>query len=299
MVFRFVSHNCFGVFLRHNGADEKEPTMRTELLSIPTPTHPLDAAYYTPDGPSKGAAMYCHGNQMNFYVCAARFLAPHITALGYEYLAFNRRGHDSVSTYDSRKCVGGAYQTVAEGIEDTELAAKYLARRGFANLIVIGHSNGGVLASEHVANHPEAKALILLSAHAGGNRLTNPRSARNFSLAGDTDAQKKEAEALVAAGKPRQLMLIPSWWWVISARTYLDRLTNAPDLVENAKRIKCPVLFIRGDQEPMENYPAERFKENYAGPCEVAIIPNCDHFYGGAENRVAKAVTEWLKRTLG
>ena len=56
--------------------------MRTELIRIETPTHPLDGAHYTPDGPSKGAAMYCHGNQMNFYVCAARFLAPHITALG-------------------------------------------------------------------------------------------------------------------------------------------------------------------------------------------------------------------------
>ena len=100
--------------------------MRTELIRIETPTHPLDGAYYAPDGASKGAAMYCHGNQMNFYVCAARFLAPHITALSYEYLAFNRRGHDSVGTYDSRKCVGGAYQTVAEGVEDNELAAKYL-----------------------------------------------------------------------------------------------------------------------------------------------------------------------------
>ena len=96
--------------------------MRTELISIPTPTHPLDGAYDMPDGPIKGAAMYCHGNQMNFYVCAARFLAPHVTSLGYAFLAFNRRGHDSVSTYDSREPVGGAYQTVAEGIEDNELA---------------------------------------------------------------------------------------------------------------------------------------------------------------------------------
>jgi pimeloyl-ACP methyl ester carboxylesterase len=273
--------------------------MRTELISIPTAAQPLDGAYYTPDGPSKGAAMYCHGNQMNFYVCAARFLAPHLTALGYVYLAFNRRGHDSVSTCDSRECVGGAYQTVAEGIEDNELAAQYLGDKGFKNPIVIGHSNGGVLASEHVARHPETRGLILLSAHAGGNRMTNPRSARNFSVAGDMDELKKHAEALVAAGKPRQLMLIPAWWWVISARTYLDRLTNAPDLVENAKRIKCPVLFLRGDQEPMENYPAERFKENCAGPCEVAIIPDCDHFYVGAEDLVAKTVTDWLKRTLG
>jgi pimeloyl-ACP methyl ester carboxylesterase len=272
--------------------------MRTELISIPTPTHPLDGAYYTPDGAIKGVAMYCHGNQMNFYVCAARFLAPHLTSLGYAFMPFNRRGHDSVSTYDSRHCVGGAYQTVAEGIADNELAATYLADKGFKNPIVIGHSNGGVLASEHVARHPETRALVLLSAHAGGNRMTNPRSARNFSLAGDTDELKKKAEALVAAGKPRELMLIPAWWWVISARTYLDRLTNAPDLVENAKRIKCPVLFIRGDQEPMENYPAERFQKNCAGPCEVAIVPTCDHFYVGAEQRVSTIVTNWLKATL-
>lgn len=272
--------------------------MRTELISILTPAHPLDGAYYTPDGPSKGAAIYFHGNQMNFYVCAARFLAPHLTALGYEYLAFNRRGHDSVSTFDSRECVGGAYQTVAEGIEDNELAAQYLARKGFKNPIVIGHSNGGVLAAEHVARHPETRALVLLSAHAGGNRMANPRSARNFSLAGDTDELKRQAEALVAADKPRQLMLIPAWWWVISARTYLDRLTNAPDLVENARRITCPVLFIRGDQEPADNYPAERFKENCAGPCEISIIPNSDHFYAGAEYRVAKTVVDWLERTL-
>ncbi len=271
--------------------------MRTELISIPTSTHPLDGAYYTPNGPIKGAAMYCHGNQMNFYVCAARFLAAHLTDLGYEYLAFNRRGHDSVSTYDSRETVGGAYQTVAEGIEDNRIAAKYLADKGFKNPIVIGHSNGGVLASEHVARHPETRALVLLSAHSGGNRLKNPRSARNFSLAGNTDEQIKKAEALIAAGKPRQLMLIPAWWWVISARTFLDRLSNAPDLVENAKRITCPVLFIRGDQEPKENYPAERFKENCAGPCEIAIIPNCDHFYVGAEERVSKLVTDWLKKT--
>jgi len=190
----------------------KEYSMRTELISIPTPTHPLDAAYYTPDGPSKGAAMYCHGNQMNFYVCAARFLAPHLTSLGYAFMPFNRRGHDSVSTRDSRECVGGAYQTVAEGIEDNALAARYLADKGFNFPIVIGHSNGGVLASEHAVRHPETRALILLSAHTGGNRLKNPQSAHNFFINEETDEQVREAEALIGAGKPRQLMLIPAWW---------------------------------------------------------------------------------------
>ena len=272
--------------------------MRTELVSIPTPTHPLDGAYYTPDGTTKGAVMYCHGNQMNFYVGAARFLAPYITSLGCAFLAFNRRGHDSVSTYNSRDPVGGAYQTVAEGIEDNGLAAQFLADRGFKEPIVIGHSNGGVLASEYVRRHPETRALVLLSAHAGGNRLTDPNSASRYTINEKTGDLIKEAETLLAAGKPRQLMLLPTWWHVISARTFMDRLTNVPNLVENANLIRCPVLFIRGDQEPVANYPAEKFKENCFGACEIAIIPNCDHFYIGAEERVAKTVTEWLGRTL-
>ncbi len=70
--------------------------MQTELISIPTPAHPLDGAYYRPDGPSKGAAMYCHGNQMNFYVCAARFLAPHVTSL--HLVMFSCRSIAAVTT---------------------------------------------------------------------------------------------------------------------------------------------------------------------------------------------------------
>jgi alpha/beta superfamily hydrolase len=57
-------------------------------------------------------------------------------------------------------------------------------------------------------------------------------------------------------------------------------------------------LFVRGDQEPVENYPAERFKANCSGACDIAIIPNCDHFYVGAEERVSNVVTDWLLRTL-
>ena len=62
------------------GAEHRIPstdpreTMYTELIRIPTATYPLDGLYYTPNGPPKGGVLYFHGNQMNFYVCAARFL---------------------------------------------------------------------------------------------------------------------------------------------------------------------------------------------------------------------------------
>src|SRR5579859_1398459 len=143
--------------------------MLTELVSIPTDTLALDGAYYTPDAqPPLGAVLLMHGNTMNFYTGAPRFLPPHLTALGYACLAYNRRGHDILSIRNSREPEGGAFQMAAESMADNDYAAQFLAKRGFTEPIVIGHSNGGMLAAQFAAAHPETRALALLSAHAGG-----------------------------------------------------------------------------------------------------------------------------------
>ena len=66
--------------------------MKTNLITIPTDTIPLDGAWYEPEGGAPaGAALLFHGNTMNFYVGAPRFLPPALTKLGYACLAFNRR----------------------------------------------------------------------------------------------------------------------------------------------------------------------------------------------------------------
>jgi hypothetical protein len=53
--------------------------MHTELVAIPTPSIPLDGAYYEPEGGvTAGAALFFHGNTMNFYVGASRFLPPSV-----------------------------------------------------------------------------------------------------------------------------------------------------------------------------------------------------------------------------
>src|SRR3954447_17067403 len=65
--------------------------MRTELVTIRTDTLPLDGAFYEPaGGATAGGVLLFHGNTMNFYVGAPRFLPPALTALGFACLAFNR-----------------------------------------------------------------------------------------------------------------------------------------------------------------------------------------------------------------
>lgn len=273
--------------------------MRTELISIPTDTTPLDGAFHRPEsGPTAGAVLLFHGNTMNFYTGAPRFLPPVLTRLGFACLAFNRRGHDILSIRDSRAAEGAAFQLTREGIADNRLAAAWLAARGFPHPVVIGHSNGGMLAVRHVADHPRPPALVLLSAHGGGKESV-PLSCKAGLFAGDRLAELTvQAREMVAQGRGKALLFMPGWWYVISAESFLDRLTEMPDVLALAPQIECPVLYIRGDKEPAANYPAEEFQRRAGGPCDVEIVADCDHFYVGREAAIADLVAAWLARTL-
>lgn len=272
--------------------------MRTELVSIETDTHPLDGAFHWPeDKPVRGGVLLFHGNTMNFYIGALRWLPPVLTELGLACLAFNRRGHDILSVRNSRTPEGGAFQLTREGIADNNFAAQWMAARGYPAPVVIGHSNGGMLGVVHAAAHPETPALVLLSAHRGTSGDATIPAQKN--LAGDDYAAVMErARKLVAAGRGKELMLVPNWWYVLSAESYVDRFTTMPDTFELAPKIKCPVLYVRGSLEPKEPYPAEGYQERAGGPCEVAIVEGGDHFYNGVEDKVCRVVADWLRKNV-
>jgi pimeloyl-ACP methyl ester carboxylesterase len=274
--------------------------MRTQLVTIPTDSIPLEGAFHEPDtGTTAGAVLYFHGNTMNFYVCAARFLPPSLTRLGFAFLAFNRRGHDILSTRTSRIAEGGAFQFTREAIADNRIAAEWLEARGFPAPIVIGHSYGGMLATQHVADHPQTPALVLLSTGRGGVRQDVSGGTERLFAVDRFDELHARAKELVAAGRGRELLFMPGWWYVISAESFLDRIATLPDTIALAPRIRCPVLAIRGDREDVHRYPAEEFQRAAGGPCQVEIISDCDHFYNGRESHVAGIVASWLAEKLG
>lgn len=271
--------------------------MRTELISIPTDTVPLEGAFYEPEeGPTTGSIIFFHGNTMNFYVGAPRFLPPALVELGFVCLAFNRRGHDILSVRnDKRRLEGAAFQTTAEALADHTYAAEWLTARGLPNPVVVGHSNGAVMAVPHVIERPLTPALVMLSAGAGGPARTQ----RVGLLAGDRmHSYAARARALVARGRGAELMVVPGWWYLITAESFLDRIETVPDILALAPQVSCPVLYIRGDQESPEAFPAELFRDRSGGPCEAVVVANCDHFYNGREDDIVDLVTDFLTRTL-
>jgi pimeloyl-ACP methyl ester carboxylesterase len=275
--------------------------LKLELISIATDAEPLDGIFYTPtDSPIRASALLFHGNCHNFYTGPSRFLPEVLAAKGIASLAFNRRGHDMVTSLFGRSVGGGSFQLAREAIADNRLASDWLAARGHRNPIVIGHSNGGMLAAEHCGDDYGApRALVLMSAHVGGPANVEQISAAGMFAQDRLAELTAQAEAMIAAGRGRDLMLLPDWWWVISAESFIDRARNTPGTVGNAARVRCPTLYLRGDQEIPQSYPVEAYAANAIAPCETRVVPDCDHFYTGREADVARQVVDWIANTCG
>ena len=271
--------------------------MNLELISIETDTVPLDGIFYTPSCHIRSVAMFFHGNCHNFYMGPSRFMPKTLLAEGIACLAFNRRGHDMVTSLGGRGIGGGSFQLAHEALADNRYAAQWLRARGFNNPMVIGHSNGGVLAAQYAADNPGTPAVVLMSAHVGGTTITKRMSANGLFGCDQLPEVEARARQMVAEGRGKELLLLPGWWWVASAECVVDYSENMPDTVECARRTKVPELFLRGDQEPADLYPAEAYAAACPSLCEVRILPDCGHFYTGHEDTVSKLIADWLRRT--
>src|SRR5205085_11284426 len=116
--------------------------LNTSLVSIATDTLPLEGAWYEPAGrKARGAALLFHGNTMNFYSGAPRFLPPRLAELGLASLAFNRRGHDILAIRDSRAAEGAAFPTSAQATAANRYAARWLAASGYPHPAIMRHSS--------------------------------------------------------------------------------------------------------------------------------------------------------------
>ncbi len=112
-----------------------------------------------------------------------------------------------------------------------------------------------------------------MSAHAGGPGLM-PMAARTGLFGAERhDELVAQAEANwlpPAAGS--ELMLMPGWWYVVTAATLADYATTIPETLALAPQVACPTLYIRGDKEPSHIYPAEEFARRAGGPCEAMVV---------------------------
>ena len=154
-----------------------------------------------------------------------------------------------------------------------------------------------MLATQYAADHPDTPAVVLMSAHRGGRGITARISEKGLFGRSELKELIAAAEHMIAEGRGKDLTLLPGWWWVASAESVVDYSSNMPDILDNAGRMRMPVLVMRGDLEPPDLYPAEDFAARCAAPrCDLRILAGCDHFYTGHERAVSALVADWLRK---
>ncbi len=274
--------------------------METTLLTIRAADGtPLDGVFYRSahGGPAgaRTAVNFVHGRSMNFAIGLPRFAAPALVAAGYDVIAMNRRSAGIVGIRDEFHPVGDAWTLWSEHRIDVAAAVDHLRGQGYRRIVMVGHSQGGLLAADHAARDPDVAALILASP---------ARTFRGLSLmfeaAGEEENVVRSARALAAEGKENTLVFTTAFPWMVSAKAVLDPLT--PGLVTPLPALTelyAGPLFVlcggAGHDSRVVPVAREAFEHSASRVKRLEIVEGCDHFYVGFEEHLTSLIRAWLE----
>ncbi|QHC58683.1 alpha/beta hydrolase [Rathayibacter sp. VKM Ac-2760] len=240
--------------------------------------------------------VHIHGKGANMTTGSPRYLPALLP--GAVHLSINMRCHDLAT--DTRRddvpAGGGMYESLRDGHYDLAAAVRHLRAAGIGTVILAGHSSGGWYVGDYAARYHDVEGRFLLSP------LTDNKTRVAWWYPGGVGFAEKDAEAkaLMAAGRPHDLMLVPSNYWAISADAWTQRVGEVDGTwLAAVQADDSPVLMVWGTAEDRdalwrELYPS--FPEARAW----AAVENADHdFSGGDEYEVAGLLREWLLDLTG
>ena len=273
--------------------------METSLSTIRSSDGtPLDGVFYTRSPrrtpqERRTVVNFVHGRSMNFYVGLPRFAAADLVGSGYDVVAMNRRSAGVAGIRDSFQGVGDAWTLWSEHRMDVEAVVHHLKGLGYQRIVMVGHSQGGLLAADYAARDPSVAGLILAApAPFTGLSMILPDGAQ-----GDTLAR---ARAMVAEGRGRKLLALPVFPWIISASVAVDPFTPGlvVPLADLAERYLGPLLVFCGDAEQdrrMVSAARTAYERSPSRAKRLETLEGCGHFYVGFEERVTALMREWLE----
>lgn len=271
----------------------------------------LDGSLALPQigGPSAlgiDVAILVHGTGSNFYGSTLMdAVAAALLSAGVAVARINTRGHDAISTAATTTGnvrQGAAYERVSDCVHDLTAWLALARERGFGRPALVGHSLGAVKSIYMLAQQHPAHVSRLIA-------ISPPRlSFAHFASRGTPEfkADHEQAQSLVAAGKPDQLMEIRfPLPYVVSAAGYLDKYGseeryNALNLLP---RVSTPSLVLFGSLELQTNLAfqgmadeVEQVTARHKLDCQVGVIAGADHFYAGGRDELCARIVRWLKR---
>jgi pimeloyl-ACP methyl ester carboxylesterase len=287
--------------------------MQAELVRTLTPDGMrLDGALLAGDPVETkpaDAALCLHGVGMSFYTSSTlEGVAPTLRRLGISVLLANTRGHDSLYTASvamGRRRQGAAVEIVDECRLDVAGWCKFLVERGFARILLVGHSLGAIKAVYSQAHEPAANVVGLIAASAP--RLSCQAFKNSLESAPFFDSLTT-AEQLFKAGRGDELFVAKfPFPLLISATSYIDKYGPAEryNILNFSGRVTVPALFTYGSKEldiggvafaglpeALAKLPEKR------SLLDVEVIAGADHNYTGCGDSLATAMSGWIQSRL-
>lgn len=256
----------------------------------------LELFWHEPEGVATATVVLLHGKGANAYSGVAGFLAPRLAASGLRAVSLNMRSHDLgytrtdvpfVDLEDGRALVdGGMWEDLNEGSLDVEAVLDALGRAGVDGPVALcGHSSGGYYAA--LCGDGRINGRVLLSP-----LVANGRPLRHW-FGEEFEEICAYAARLVAAGDGDRLIPTPRWYYAISARSLVQRVSEAEGIFGDSLRAHArPALFLWGEREGRGR--AWRALAADIG-ANFLVVPGVEHHYLGAEGSVADAVAAFTK----
>jgi pimeloyl-ACP methyl ester carboxylesterase len=261
------------------------------------------AAARRPKGtPRFDAVLMMHGATGAFSGPFYRNFSAALVERGVATLRANNRGHDVINNGDGHgTLLGTALEVLDDCALDWRAWTGFLAARRYHRILLFGHSLGAVKSAYYLATQRDERVTgCVLASPPRFNADAMLASVRGAEFAATIAA----AQALVAAGKPHELM--PTTFPLNSfsgAQAYLAKYASGTkfDVFENVAKIPCPVLALTGELElgdpvfrdhPAEYAAARRKKRDL----EFIVVPNGDHFYTLAQAFAVEHLLAWIDR---
>jgi pimeloyl-ACP methyl ester carboxylesterase len=264
----------------------------------------LEGAVFTPanDGVARLPVVWMHGFTGRFYEHHALAIGRRLAERGHVFLTGNNRGHDfgaAIQRADGGESLraGAWWESFDEHRFDFAAWIGFTIRLGFDRVILVGHSLGAVKAVHYMANSQDERIAALVSASGPaflGRRIR------------DASDRLDLARRLVAEGRGRDLLPEDPGGRVTSAATYVDRASAEMDIYgldrpnPPISRIRCPILFVLGSEEPeiatRAELPVLQRNASSAPATDSLYVEGADHVYRGREVAVADGIADWLNR---
>lgn len=293
----------------------------------------LPGLLYTPDKPSKKAAVWLHGmgdSGMFYNPERINALGEALTGKGIAMLAFNNRGaHDSKSLFiddeslpeDERRYLAGThYEKIADSVHDIGGAVKFLKGQGYSELYLMGHSSGAnkICVFDAGSKSNPFKKYVLAGPGDDSGLFYNELGEKKFWLA------LRYAKESIKQNQPEQVMPKYTGMYPFSAKAGTDILDPDGDyntfplyeatakrlgkkaLFKEYARIKKPILVIYGENDEYTytgggTQQALDIFRTFTNPearkhSSFEIVPATDHGFHNQEKVFARLVADWLAK---